>query len=105
MKSIDYLSDPLFAGIEPFSKKVWLASPTMHGEEQKYVDDAIHTNWISTVGENINKVERITARKVGRKYVVALASGTAALHLSIRLPMRGKTLQNTENRAGCTCWP
>ena len=81
----DFLTDPRFAGIKPFKKKVWLSSPTMHGEEQKWVDDAITTNWVSTVGANINEVERISAEKIGRKYAVALSAGTAALHLAIKL--------------------
>ena len=81
----DFLNDPRFAGIKPFEKKVWLSSPTMHGEEQKWVDDAITTNWVSTVGANINEVERISAEKIGRKYAVALSAGTAALHLAIKL--------------------
>lgn len=80
-----YLADPRFRGIEPFKSKVWLSSPTMHGEEQRWVDEAIRTNWVSTVGENINEVERMTAEKVGRKYAVALSSGTAALHLAVKL--------------------
>ena len=79
------LKDPRFAGIEPFENKIWLSSPTMHGDEQHWVDEAIRTNWVSTVGANINEVEKICAAKVGRKYAVALASGTAALHLVIRL--------------------
>ena len=81
----DFLIDSRFAGIKPFEKKVWLSSPTMHGEEQKWVDDAIATNWVSTVGANINEVERISAEKIGRKYAVALSAGTAALHLAIKL--------------------
>ncbi len=85
MKKDDYLKDPRFAGIQPFEKKIWLSSPTMHGDEQHWVDEAIRTNWVSTVGANINEVEKICAAKVGRKYAVALASGTAALHLVIRL--------------------
>ena len=80
-----YLTDPRFKGIKPFPNKVWLSSPTMHGEEQKWVDEAIRTNWVSTVGENINEVERMTAEKVGCKYAVALSSGTAALHLAVKL--------------------
>lgn len=80
-----YLADPRFKRIEPFKNKVWLSSPTMHGEEQKWVDEAIRTNWVSTVGENINEVERMVAEKVGRKYAVALSSGTAALHLAVKL--------------------
>ena len=71
--------------MEPFKNKVWLSSPTMHGDEQKWVDEAIQTNWVSTVGANINEVERLAAEQVGRKYAVALSSGTAALHLAIRL--------------------
>lgn len=79
------IADLRFAGIEPFKTKVWLSSPTMHGEEQKWVDEALRTNWVSTVGANINEVERMTAEKVGRKYAVALSCGTAALHLAIKL--------------------
>lgn len=70
---------------KPFEKKIWLSSPTMHGEELKYVTEAYETNWMSTVGANINEVERITCEKVGCKYAVALSSGTAALHLAVKL--------------------
>ncbi len=71
--------------IKPFAKKVWLSSPTMHGDEIKYVTEAYETNWMSTVGANINEIERITAEKVGCKYAVALTCGTAALHMAVRL--------------------
>lgn len=71
--------------IKPFGKKVWLSSPTMHGEEIKYVTEAYETNWMSTVGANINEVERLACEKVGCKYAVALASGTSALHLAVKL--------------------
>ena len=81
----DYINDPRFAGIKPFEKKVWLSSPTMHGDEQHWVDDAIENNWVSTVGANINEIELMAAEKTGRKYVVALSCGTAALHLAIIL--------------------
>jgi dTDP-4-amino-4,6-dideoxygalactose transaminase len=57
----------------------------MHGEEQKYVDEAIHTNWVSTVGANINEIERIATEKIGCGYAVALSAGTAALHLAVKL--------------------
>ncbi len=69
----------------PFEKKVWLSSPTMHGDEIKYVTEAYETNWMSTVGKNINEVERLAAEKVGCKYAVALSCGTAALHLAVKL--------------------
>ena len=80
-----FFQDPRFAGIEPFEKKVWLSSPTMHGEEQYWVDEAIRTNWVSTIGENINEVERQMAERIGTKYTVGLSCGTAALHLGTKL--------------------
>lgn len=70
--------------IKPFEKKVWLASPTMHGDELKYITEAYESNWMSTVGANINEVERIAAEKAGVKYAVALSCCTAALHLCVR---------------------
>ena len=69
----------------PFDKRVWLASPTMHGEELKYVTEAYETNWMSTVGENISQVEKLLTKKIGCGYAVALSSGTAALHLAVKL--------------------
>jgi len=65
--------------------KLWLSSPTMHGEEMQYMKEAYDSNWMSTVGQNINEIERITAEKVGCRYAVALSSGTAALHLAVKL--------------------
>ena len=81
----NFLNDPRFEGITPFESKVWLSSPTMHGDEKKWADDAILTNWVSTVGQNINVIEKETAEYVGCKYAVALSSGTAALHLATKL--------------------
>lgn len=69
----------------PLEQKVWLASPTMHGDEIKYITQAYESNWVSTVGENINAVERIAAESAGMKYAVALSSCTAALHLCVKL--------------------
>jgi len=71
--------------IKPLEKKVWLSSPTMHGEEIKYVEEAYNTNWMSTVGANINEVERLACEKIGCKYAVALGTGTSALHLAVKL--------------------
>ena len=71
--------------IKPFENKVWLSSPTMHGDELKYITEAYETNWMSTVGANINSVESEIAEIVGCKYAVALSAGTAALHLATRL--------------------
>lgn len=68
-----------------FESKVWLSSPTMHGPELEYVKEAYDTNWLSTVGANINELERLVCEKTGAKYAVALSAGTAALHLAIKL--------------------
>ena len=68
----------------PFENKVWLATPTMHGEELKFVTEAYETNWMSTVGANINEVERIAAEKSEMKYAVGLSCCTAALHLALK---------------------
>ncbi|BFL36580.1 aminotransferase class V-fold PLP-dependent enzyme [Holdemania massiliensis] len=71
--------------MEPFKEKVWLSSPTMHGEELKYMQEAYEKNWMSTVGENINIVEQLACEKVGCRYAVALSAGTAALHMAVKL--------------------
>ena len=71
--------------IKPFEKKLYLSSPTMHGEELKYMKEAYDTNWMSTVGANINESEKMIAEKIGCKAAVALSSGTAALHLAIKI--------------------
>ncbi|MBR0466045.1 MAG: DegT/DnrJ/EryC1/StrS family aminotransferase [Clostridia bacterium] len=71
--------------LKPFEKHIWLSSPTMHGEELKYMSDAFNTNWMSTVGENIDKAEELLADYIGVKYAVALSCGTAALHLATKL--------------------
>lgn len=69
----------------PFEKKVWLSSPTMHGEELEYITQAYDTNWMSTVGENINQVEKLISDKIGVGYAVGLSAGTAALHMAVKL--------------------
>ena len=71
--------------MKPFEKHIYLSSPTMHGEELRYMTEAYETNWMSTVGENINEVERIAAEKAEKKYAVGLSCCTAALHLCCKL--------------------
>lgn len=68
-----------------FNKKVWLSSPTMHGDEIKYMQEAYESNWMSTVGANIDEIEKQISEKVGCKYAVALSCGTAALHMAVKL--------------------
>ena len=99
----DFKTDPRFAGIKPFEKKIWLSSPTMHGDEQHWVDEAILTNWVSTVGENINEVEKQIAEYIGCKYAIALSCGTAALHLATKLAgekLYGQARPNAGTLAG-----
>lgn len=71
--------------ITPFEKKIYLSSPTMHGDELTYMTEAYETNWMSTVGANLQAVEEQACAKIGCRYAVALSSGTAALHLSMKL--------------------
>lgn len=70
---------------KPFDHKVWLSTPTMHGEELAYIKEAYETNWMSTVGKNIDEVEKIVGQKLGNQYAVGLSAGTAALHLAVKL--------------------
>ena len=70
---------------EKFKDRIWLSSPTMHGDEQKYVQLAFDTNWVSTVGENINKFEETVCDYIGSKYAIGLSSGTSGLHLAMKL--------------------
>ena len=71
--------------MEAFKEKVWLSSPTMHGDELRYVTEAIEKNWVSTVGENLTELERLAKEYIGCGNAVALSSGTAALHLAVEL--------------------
>lgn len=76
----------MFVGkLERFEPKIWLSSPTMHGDELQYVQEAYDTNWMSTIGANINEAEHIVTEKLGCKYAVALSTGTAAIHMAVKL--------------------
>lgn len=83
---------------EAFKKKIWLASPTMHGAEMKYIQEAFDANWVTTAGENLVEIERAISKKLGCEYAVALSSGTAALHLAVKLAgvKRGDTVFCTD---------
>ena len=65
--------------------KIWLSSPTMHGEEQEYIGRAFATNWVAPLGPNVTEFEEVTAKYLGAGYGAALVSGTAALHLAVKL--------------------
>lgn len=71
--------------INRFDERVWLSSPTMHGKEQIYIKEAFDTNWVAPLGKNVNELEREVAEYIGAGYAAALTSGTAALHLALKL--------------------
>ncbi len=67
------------------NSRIYLSSPTMHGDELLYVNEAYNSNWMSTVGKNIDEIERITCEYIGCEHSVALSSGTSAIHMAIKL--------------------
>lgn len=66
-------------------KRIYLSSPTMHGEEQRYVQEAFDTNWVAPLGPNVNAFEKEMAEYTGCGHAAALSSGTAAIHMALRL--------------------
>lgn len=67
------------------SDKIWLSTPTMHGEEQAFVKEAFDTNWIAPLGKNVTEFENEIARYVGCKGAAAMTAGTHALHMAVKL--------------------
>ena len=63
--------------------KIWLSSPHMGGEEQKFVNDAFESNWIAPLGPNVNGFEEDLQKYAGVGHAAALSSGTAAIHLAL----------------------
>lgn len=66
-------------------KRIYLSSPTMHGDEQRFVQEAFDTNWVAPLGPNVNAFEKEMADYTGCGHAAALASGTAAIHMALRL--------------------
>ena len=66
-------------------KRIYLSSPTMHGEEQKYVQEAFDTNWVAPLGPNVNAFEQEIAAYTGCGHAAALSAGTAAIHMALKL--------------------
>ncbi len=65
-------------------KRIYLSSPTMHGREQEFVQEAFDTNWVAPLGPNVNEFEKEMAQYVGTGQAAALSAGTAAIHLALR---------------------
>lgn len=66
-------------------KRIYLSSPTMHGEEQEFIKEAFDTNWVAPLGPNVNAFEKELADYVGIAHASALSAGTAAIHLALKL--------------------
>ena len=66
-------------------KRIYLASPTMHGEEQEFIKEAFDTNWVAPLGPNVDCFEKELAAYVGIPHAAALSAGTAAIHLAVKL--------------------
>ena len=66
-------------------KRIYLSSPTMHGEEQQYVQEAFDTNWVAPLGPNVNAFDKEMADYTGCGHAAALSAGTAAIHLALKL--------------------
>ena len=82
-------------------ERIYMASPTMHGEEQKFVQEAFDTNWIAPLGPNVNGFEREMEAYTGIAHCSALSAGTAALHLAVKLLEVGEG--DTHNLADFCC--
>lgn len=67
------------------NKRIWLSSPHMGGQEQKYIQEAFDTNWIAPVGTNLDAFEYDLQQYLGQGHVAALNSATAAIHLALIL--------------------
>ena len=67
------------------NKRIYLASPTMHGEEQQFIQEAFDTNWVAPLGPNVDAFEKEMAAYTGCGHAAALSAGTAAVHLSLKL--------------------
>ena len=65
--------------------KIWLSSPTMHGDEMRFIQEAFDTNWVAPLGPNVAAFEQEMSAYMGIGHGAALVSGTAALHLAIKL--------------------
>ncbi|MGN0156607.1 MAG: aminotransferase class I/II-fold pyridoxal phosphate-dependent enzyme [Lachnospiraceae bacterium] len=88
-------------------KRIYLSSPTMHGEEQQFVKEAFDTNWVAPLGPNVTTFEREVAEYVGIPYASALSAGTAAIHLALKILniQPGDIVFSTDLTFAATCNP
>lgn len=88
-------------------KRIFLASPTMNGQEMKYIHEAFDTNWVAPLGKNVDEFEKELASYVGVSYAAALSAGTAALHLAVKLAgiQEGDIVLSSSLTFAATCNP
>ena len=88
-------------------KRIYLSCPTMHGDEQRFVQEAFDTNWVAPLGPNVNAFEKELAEYVGIPYASALSAGTAAIHLALKIigVQPGDIVFTTDLTFGATCNP
>jgi len=88
-------------------KRIYLSCPTMHGEEQKFVQEAFDTNWVAPLGPNVNAFEKELAEYVGIPYASALSAGSAAIHLALKIigVQPGDIVFSTDMTFAATCNP
>ena len=100
-------SPVLLKGIKMEKKRIYLSCPTMHGDEQRFVQEAFDTNWVAPLGPNVNAFEKELAEYVGIPYASALSAGTAAIHLALKIigVQPGDIVFSTDLTFGATCNP
>ena len=69
-------------------KRIYLSSPTMHGEEQEFIQEAFETNWVAPLGPNVNSFESEVAAYTGCGYAAALSAGTASPIVILKLNLK-----------------
>ena len=88
-------------------KRIYLSCPTMHGEEQKFVQEAFDTNWVAPLGPNVTAFEKELAEYVRIPYASALSAGSAAIHLALKIigVQPGDIVFSTDMTFAATCNP
>ncbi len=88
-------------------KRIYLSSPTIHEEEQKYVKEAFDTNWVAPLGPNVTTFEREMEAYTGASHAAALSAGTAAIHLALKLlnVSQGDIVFSSDLTFSATCNP
>lgn len=67
------------------NERIWLSTPTMHGEEQEFIKEAFDTNWVAPLGKNVDEFEKEITHYLGWGFAAALTAGTHALHMAVKL--------------------